>query len=381
MTLDLALKSPFASLMMAGYECSTHISPRHGRHDILRETLHDQQTLSDYRLLEPFGIRTVREGLRWNEVEPRAGQYQFSGVRPMIQAARTARTQVIWDLFHFGYPDNLSPFSGAFVERLEGLTRAFVKMLAEELPDPPLIAPINELSFLAWAAGEVGIFAPFAQGRGNELKRNLARAGIAASAATLEVAPHARLIHPDPAIHVVAPSHRPDLKPQAEFYRQAQFEGWDLISGRREPELGGREAYLDILGLNFYPYNQWEYGEGHKIRLDDVRFKPFSSIAKEVFERYQRPMIIAETGAESALRAPWLRYIAQEAIRAIQAGLPLWGLCLYPILNHPGWDDGRYVPCGLWGYRRRGERRIDEDYALEVMRFSQIFESLQHTQT
>ena len=365
---------------MAGYECSTHIGPRRGRHDILKETLHDQQTLADYQLLEPFRIRTVREGLRWNVIEPRAGQYDFSSVRPMIQAAKTAGVQVIWDLFHFGWPDNLSPFSGEFVDRLEGLTRAFVRLLSQEIPEPPMIAPVNELSFLAWAAGEVGIFSPFAQGRGGELKRNLARAGIAASAATLEIAPHARLIHPDPAIHVIAPRGHPELSHQAEGYRLAQFEGWDMIAGRREPELGGQEAYLDILGLNFYPYNQWEFGEGHKLRMDDARYKPFSSIAREVFERYNRPMIIAETGAESALRAPWLRHISYEASRAIRDGVPLWGLCLYPILNHPGWDDDRYVPCGLWGFRRWGERRLDEDYALEVTRFAETFESTLQTQ-
>ena len=353
---------------MAGYECSTHVGLRRGRHDILRDTRHDTQTLEDYRLLERFGIRTVREGLRWNQIEPRAGQYNFSSVREMLRAAGQARVQVIWDLFHFGWPDDLDPFGAEFVDRLEGLARSFTKLLVSERPEPPMIAPVNELSFLSWAAGEVGLFGPFAHGRGAELKRNLARAAIAASAAVLEIAPQARLVHPDPAIHIVPPRGAPDLAAPTEAYRLAQFEGWDLISGRREPELGGHERYLDILGLNFYPGNQWEFGSGHKLALDEPRYRPFSRIALEIFERYRRPLIVAETGAESHLRSPWLRHISYQCDLSIRAGVALWGLCLYPILDHPGWDDDRHVPCGLWGFRRRGERRLDEDLGLEVAR-------------
>ena len=31
-------------------------------------------------------------------------------------------------------------------------------------------------------------------------------------------------------------------------------------------------------------------------------------------------------------------------------GVPLVGLCLYPIVNHPGWDDDRHCQNGLWDY-------------------------------
>lgn len=371
MTIPAPFETPFASFLMAGYECSTHIGLRRGRHDVIAQTRHDEHALEDYRLLADFGIRTVREGVRWDQVERLEGQYDFSSLRPMIEAARATDVQVIWDLFHFGWPDDLDVFSAAFVDRFVNLARTVTRIITEELPGAPMIVPVNEISFLSFAAGEAGFFHPFARGRGDELKRQLARAAIEASAAVLEVAPNARLVHPDPVIHVIAPRHQPELAREAEAYRRAQFAAWDMISGRLEPELGGRHEFLDILGLNYYPHNQWELG-GPRLTLDDPRWKPFSRIALEVFERYQRPMIVAETGAEGAFRAPWLRHMTFELWHALRLGVPLRGLCLYPILDHPGWDDDRHVRCGLWGFRRRGERKLDEDYGLEVRRLAQL---------
>ena len=46
--------------------------------------------------------------------------------------------------------------------------------------DVPFFTPINEISFFAWAAGEVGWFYPYGKNRGGEVKRQLIRAAIAA---------------------------------------------------------------------------------------------------------------------------------------------------------------------------------------------------------
>ena len=59
---------------------------------------------------------------------------------------------------------------------------------------------------------------------------------------------------------------------------------------------------------------------------------------------------MAETGIEGDLRAPWLRIIAGEVEAARDAGVPIHGLCLYPITDYPGWDDDRHCPTGLLGY-------------------------------
>ena len=64
----------------------------------------------------------------------------------------------------------------------------------------------------------------------------------------------------------------------------------------------------------------------------------------------QAPTFVAETGIEDNARPAWLRYMGHEARTAIRHGVPLHGLCLYPIVNHPGWDDDRHCYNGLWDY-------------------------------
>ena len=356
---------PFKSFFMGGFECTTHVGVRGYRHDVLHATRHDAHCERDYGLLREIGIRTVREGLRWNSIEPRAGQFDFSSVLPMLEAAQATGTQVIWDLMHFGIPDGLDVYSNTFVDRFEGLARAFTKVLCD-FTSQPWLTPINEISFTAFAAGDAGFFAPFQRERGHELKRQLVRATIAATRAILELAPHARLMQPEPHIHIVSAGDRPWEQSEAAGHREAQFQTWDMIAGRFEPELGGEERLLDVIGVNYYPNNQWEH-EGPQLRLGDPRWRAFSDSLIEIAARYApRTLIVSETGAELALRQPWLAYIGAQVERAIQHGVDIQGICWYPVLDHPGWDDDRHVRCGLYGFRRRGERRLELDVATEL---------------
>jgi hypothetical protein len=96
---------------------------------------------------------------------------------------------------------------------------------------------------------------------------------------------------------------------------------------------------------------------------------------KEVHERYQRPLFIAETGAEGRLRRGWLRYVCEETQAAIQTGTPIQGICLYPIVNHPGWADDRHCDNALWDYPdEKGNREIYAPLAGELRRWQNVFE-------
>ena len=64
--------------------------------------------------------------------------------------------------------------------------------------------------------------------------------------------------------------------------------------------------------------------------------RPVREMLHEVYDRYRRPVFIAETGIEGDARPSWLRYIGQEARAAAAAGVELEGLCLYPIIDYPG---------------------------------------------
>src|SRR5579871_5329627 len=106
----------FRSFWMAGFECSCHINSKGERLDMTAAVQHDRFCESDYRRLKELGIQTARDGLRWPRIE-RGGAYDWSSWIPMLEAARAGQTQVIWDLFHYGWPDDIDIFSASFVDR------------------------------------------------------------------------------------------------------------------------------------------------------------------------------------------------------------------------------------------------------------------------
>jgi hypothetical protein len=85
-------------------------------------------------------------------------------------------------------------------------------------------------------------------------------------------------------------------------------------------------------------------------------------------------MFIAETGTEGQRRAGWLRYVCAEARAAMDSGIPLMGICLYPIVNHPGWINQRHCHNGLWDYPdQQGHRPIYQPLADELQRQRRFF--------
>jgi quercetin dioxygenase-like cupin family protein len=64
-----------------------------------------------------------------------------------------------------------------------------------------------------------------------------------------------------------------------------------------------------------------------------------SDLLVELQERYGGPVLIAETGASGEERPGWITYIAGEAKRAIERGVDLQGICLYPVVSSPDWED------------------------------------------
>ena len=359
------------SFFCGGFECSTHVLRSGRRLDLVASTRHDRFVEQDYARLAAFSIRTVREGLRWHLIEPQAYRYDFSTVLPILRAAQAAGVQVIWDLMHFGWPDGLDPFSAALETRLAGLARAFATLHRDETGHAPLVCPINEVSFLSWCGAEVGEVNPFAEHRGYELKRALARAAIAATRAVREVDTRARFFQIEPVFHV-EPEH-PSQREAAERYRAYQFQVWDMLAGRECPELGGHESILDVVGVNYYPWNQWFYGDerhaGAELPLGHPRRRPFPAMLAELHRRYERPIFIGETGCEGDARAGWLAHIGEAVHAALQAGVPVEGVCLYPIVDFPGWENDRHCENGLWGYAdETGRRAIHEPMAHELRR-------------
>jgi hypothetical protein len=61
--------------------------------------------------------------------------------------------------------------------------------------------------------------------------------------------------------------------------------------------------------------------------------------------------------------------MCREVFSAIAAGVPVAGICLYPILNHPGWDDDRHCYNGMFDYAdAAGARDVFQPLADELAR-------------
>lgn len=356
---------------MGGFECSTHRNYAKKRIDVIRATRHDELARRDYERLIDIGIRTARDGIRWHLIEKTPYEYDFSSAVSQVRAARHTELQVIWDLFHYGFPDHLDLFSPAFVDRFAAFAESFTKFLLSEGIERPYFSPINEISFFSWAAGTVGIFYPYARRRGPEIKRQLVRATIAATERIKRIAPNAVFIQTDPAINVLPLSDKPYHKKSARAYHKAQFHALDMLIGQYAPEIGGHEKYLEIVGVNYYFNNQWRHPGGQRVLRGNPDYKPFHKILADYYGRYRRPLFIAETGIENEARAEWFRHILEEVRIAESNGIPIYGICLYPIVNHPGWDDNRHCYNGLWDYAdESGSRRIYEPLAEEIRKFN-----------
>ncbi len=365
----------FRSFIQGGFESSTHRRHDGRRLDMIAAIAHDTHAAADYRALATHGIRTVRDGWRWHLIETTPGHYDWSSILPMLRAARDTGTQVIWDLLHYGWPDDLDIWGATFPQRFARFAAAAARLVRDETDAVPFYAPVNEVSFFAWGGGDAAYLNPFARGRGHELKVQLARSAIMAMDAIWAVEPRARFVHADPVINVLAHPDRLHERHHAEGHRQAQFQGWDMIGGLAWPQLGGSPKHLDIVGVNYYHNNQWVHGSGPIDEAHPV-YKPFRSLLAETYARYGRPLFVAETGIEFDRRATWFAGIGAEVAAARSAGVPVEGICLYPIVNHPGWDDDRHCLNGLLDFPRGPDgRAIHDPLAVEIGRQARRFSS------
>jgi UDP-galactopyranose mutase len=84
-------------------------------------------------------------------------------------------------------------------------------------------------------------------------------------------------------------------------------------------------------------------------------------------------MLVAETSHFGAGRSAWLWEVTAEVALARSHGLPIEGICLYPVIDRPDWDDDNlWHNCGLWDLRPGVagdlERVLCSEYAAGLQR-------------
>jgi beta-glucosidase/6-phospho-beta-glucosidase/beta-galactosidase len=370
----------FPTFFLSGFECSTFVWKEQGRRNLIEETRHHDHAAEDYAMLRKLGIAVAREGIPWPSVD-RDGTYDFSCIDPMIEAMNACKILPIWELCHYGYPDGLDPFGADFVDRFASYARAAAEYVVPRVRGPHFFAPMNEITFFAFIGGEWGWVAPYRKTREDrfELRRILCKADIAAVHAIREVDRDARMIHFDPLVQVVAPHDRPDLAEAARKETDEDtFLAWDILAGTQHPELGGAPEILDIVGANCYSFGQMEYREhGPHAALppDDDRIKPLCEMLMIPWQRYRRPMLIGETSGLADGRDAWLKDVMEESLAAVDRGIDLHGLCLFPGVDMPDWHTGQWLHngiCDLVPEQNDLRRVLDTAYVEELRRWQRL---------
>jgi len=353
----------FKTFFMGGYECADHINRSGDRINLLEETQHDIRIDQDYKELASIGIKTVREGVCWSSVETAPYIFDFSKIKISIDTAKKYGIQQIWDLCHFGYPDGLFPTHPHFCIRFEALCEAFAFFHKSNTDEPLLVVPINEISFLSWHSGDVRGTVPFAVNSGWDIKYHLCKAAILGIKKLKAIDPNCAVILVEPLIKI----HPQTIDEAAitDLLNEDQYQAMDIISGNMCPELGGSPQLFDILGFNHYWDSQWvhrcgplawpEENMSHRI--------PLSVLLEEAYLRYQKPLFISETGHFGAGRMQWIMEVTLECSKAIDSGVDLRGLCIYPVTDRPDWDDlEKYSNCGLFDLDPNQDRIPHENY-------------------
>lgn len=357
--------------------------------DVAEATGHADRWREDLELLRSFGVEHVRYPVRWHRVEADPARWDWDETAEILDYMRERGLRPIVDLLHHtSYPrwvgDFGSPgFGDAYLR--------YVEAFAERFPWIPAYTLFNEPFTTFLLCGQQGIWPPHRTGlRGFlSLARNVMPAVAEASRMLRDLLPDARHVHVETCerAHAAAPA----AVPFVEFVNDRRFFLTDLLVGRPVDEsgpfasavieAGGEDllalepGHVDVLGLDYYAHNQWDWTAPWEGRTCSACPTPFAELAAEYCERYRLPLVVGETNIRGfpSDRATWLKYMLEQCEAANHAGVPVSGLCWFPFVDSCDWDsilcraDGSLDPVGVVS--------LDQDLARRETSMSEAFQA------
>ncbi|MDB5850786.1 MAG: glycosyl transferase group 1 [Rhodoferax sp.] len=152
------MQQQFHGFWMGGFEGADH---RNGSGTGLDANLangHAGDPGRDYAALVAMDIHVVRESVGWRLLDE-AGAAGLARLRSQASTAAAHGMQVIWTLMHYGWPARLDPLAreAEFITAFAAHCAQVCRIVRDVDGPAPAFQPINEISFLAWAATSTGL--------------------------------------------------------------------------------------------------------------------------------------------------------------------------------------------------------------------------------
>lgn len=301
------------------------------RQDEVRLIRHDEFLEHDYRLLVDIGCAGVRDAARWYISHPAPGQFDWTWIDRVVDAAEKSQLKLYLDLWHYGYPDWLDLMS----EDAPYHFAEFARQIALRYPSLQYYCICNEPTLMVENAGRKGKWRPFLKGKegARAVRAQMSKAIILASKAVLEVKPDAILVLPEP-WH--ATYGRLESK-QAEIL--------DTVMGLRHPELGGSSELVTVVGLNHYR---------------DSTLPPFHKLIIRAQERWHdKQLWLTETSGPPRgwKQTEWFWWMIAETRLAQMSGVDLPVFTWAPAISMYDWvNEEKHLPNGIWKLKPDGSR-------------------------
>ena len=353
-------------------------------------TGHIARWRADLELLVGCGVTRLRYPIRWHRIQPDRRTYDWRETDEVLGWMQDHGMRPIVDLCHHtSYPRWLK--RGFADRRFREAYLRYVEAFAGRYPWIEEYTLFNEPLTTFLLCGQLGVWPPHMHGlRGFlGLAGNVLPALTAASRALRDLLPAARHFYVDtcerataatPAAgnHTAVANDRRffvlDLFLGRPIDRDRPFVGEVLVAGA-EHLLHLEPGHVDVLGLDYYAHNQWQYldagGRGITSSPDPGSL---ADLIGEYWERYRLPCAIGETNIRgfASDRVSWLKYTLEQCEIAQARGVPIDGYCWFPFVDSTDWDsvlvrcEGNVDPVGVYWLDEQLRRRpssMSEAYA------------------
>lgn len=366
-----------AFIFATGIECS-YVTLEGGRWrlDQMEATEHYRRWQRDLELTVETGITHLRYGPPLHLIYLGPDRYDWCFADAVLDRMRQLELTPIIDLCHFGLPTWLCDFQNDAVPQA---MREYAAAFAQRYPWVRYYTPVNEMYVCAKLSALEGLWN---EQRTDERSfvtavRHLVKANSLMCREILKKRPDAVLVFSESGEFFQPCCPDPEVVRTAAFENERRFLPLDLLFSH--PVSDTMRAYLAehgmpdeeydwfmqgevperaILGVDYYEWNEKLIDtEGNARALGEL-FGWFV-IAKQYYDRYQRPMMHTETNRMDAREAPqwlWRQWHNVELIR--KAGVPVVGFTWYSLTDQVDWDIaqrealGNVNPVGLFDLNR-----------------------------